>query len=102
MRTIREYDRLYRHIRAWVDGDVDSLFVLGEPGTGKSTAYRDALGNRPHHLFTMRNTPMQVYCELHDAPNKPIVFDDVSALLADPNFLDMLKGLCETGTKRIR
>ena len=32
----------------------------------------------------------------------PVVFDDISALLTDNNFLDMLKSLCETGKKSIR
>ena len=60
------------------------------------------LGTRPHHLFGARKMPIQVYCELHDNPAWPLVFDDISALLSDNNFIDMLKSLCQTGRKVIR
>lgn len=29
MRVIDTYDRLHRHISAWVDGDIDCLLVKG-------------------------------------------------------------------------
>jgi hypothetical protein len=102
MRKIDTYERLHRHIRAWADREVDCLLVLGKPGTGKSHSYKDVLGNRKHHLFCARKSPIQVYCDLYDAATLPVVFDDISALLSDNNFIDMLKSLCETGRKVIR
>jgi hypothetical protein len=102
MRKVTTYDRLHRHVRAWVEREIDCLLILGRPGTGKSHSFRDALAEQPHHLFSARKTPIQVFIELHDEPNSPVVFDDVSALLRDNNFLDMLKNLCETGTRTIR
>ncbi len=102
MRKIETYDRFHRHFRAWADREIDSLLALGRPGNGKSSAYRQVLGNRSYHLFSARKSPLQVYCELYDDPDSPVVFDDISALLVDNNFLDMLKSLCETGQKIIR
>lgn len=102
MRVVTTYDRLHRHVRAWADREIECLLILGRPGTGKSHAFRDTLVGQPHHLFSARKTPIQVYIELHDAPDLPVVFDDVSALLRDNNFLDMLKNLCETGKRTIR
>jgi hypothetical protein len=102
MRKVPTYDRLRRHVRACTEGEIDSLLVFGRPGTGKSHAYRDALAGRPHHLFSARTTPIRVYIELHDDPSSPVVFDDVSALLRDNNFVDLLKNLCETGTRTVR
>lgn len=102
MRPVKTYDRLHQHVHAWTDGEIDSLIIFGRGGTGKSHSFKDALANTPHHLFSARKTPVQVYIELHDAPELPVVFDDVSALLRDPNFLDMLKNLLETGPRTIR
>lgn len=102
MRLVKTYDRLHRHVRAWADGEIESLLMLGRPGTGKSHAFRDTLGQDQYHLFSARKTPVQVYVELHDSPSLPVVFDDVSALLRDPNFLDMLKNLLETGPRTVR
>ncbi len=102
MRKIQSYDRFHRHIRAWLDGELDCLLVLGRPGTGKSHAYKEVLGNRPYHLFSARQSPLQVYCRLHDKPDQRVVLDDISSLLVDANFIDMLKNLCETDRKVIR
>ena len=102
MRTVTTYDRLHRHIAAWVDGDLQRLLVCGDPGYGKSSAYRVGLGDRPFHLFGGRLTPFQLYLRLCDDPDLPIVLDDISALLRSDDFRDMLKSLCETGDRVIR
>lgn len=102
MRKIESYERFERHIRAWAEREVDCLLALGTPGTGKSSSYKQLLREGSYHLFSARKTPLQVYTELYDAPSKPVIFDDISALLKDANFLDMLKALCETGKKTIR
>lgn len=102
MRTIDTYERFQRHIAAWVDGEIDALIVVGRGGIGKSYAYKDGLGNRRHHRFGGRNTPLHVYCTLYDDPGLPVVLDDIAALLRDDNFRDMLKALCETGERVIR
>jgi len=102
MRQVPTYDRLHRHLRAWADREIPCLLVMGRPGTGKSHGYRDALKGQAYHEFCARKTPIQVYVDLCDAPHKPVVFDDVSTLLRDNNFIDLLKNLCETGTRTIR
>ena len=102
MRVIETYERYHRHIHAWVEREIDCLFVLGSPGAGKSESYRRSLGNRPYHLFRARKSPLTVYCDLYDDPSWPVVLDDISALTKDDNFIDMLKSLCETGRKEIR
>ena len=66
MRNVTTYERFERHIRAWAAREVDCLAAVGSPGTGKTQAYRQELGQRPHHLFGGRKTPIQVYCELYD------------------------------------
>ena len=102
MRKVETYERFEGHLAAWSDGDVPRLAVLGPTGVGKSQGYSTALGNRRYHLFSGRLTPLELYLRLYDAPDLPVVLDDISALLRHNDFRDMLKGLCETGTRTIR
>jgi hypothetical protein len=102
IRKVDKYERFHRHLAAWVDGEMTCLLVLGPPGTGKSFGYRTALGNRPYHVFGGRQSPLHVYINLYDDPYRPVVLDDISSLLRDATFRDMLKGLCDTGPRVVR
>jgi hypothetical protein len=101
MRKVDTYERFHRHIAAWLDREIDPVLVVGPPGVGKSHAYATRLGNRPYHRFGGRQTPLHVYKSLHDDPHLPVVLDDISALLQDDCFRDMLKGLCESGERNL-
>lgn len=102
IRLVDKYERFHRHLASWLDGEAACLLVLGPPGTGKSSGYRSALGNRPYHVFGGRQSPLHVYMTLHDDPCRPVVFDDIASLLCDYQFRDLLKGLCDTGPRVIR
>ena len=101
IRTVTTYERYHRHMAAWLEREIDCLLVLGRPGIGKSSAYKTRLGNRAHHCFGGRQSPLHVYQSLYDEPNLPVVLDDISSLLRDDNFRDMLKALCETGKRTV-
>jgi len=102
MKTISTYERFHNYLLAWHDRDIECLVVRGNHGTGKSWAVEELLRGRPHHWFSAKTTAFQVYNQLHDAPHVPVVFDDVSTILSDSTFVDMLKNLCERGTSTIR
>jgi hypothetical protein len=101
MRRVTTYERLHRHILAWMKRHILRLALFGPPGVGKSYAYKNALGNRRYHLFGGRQSALHIYNTLHDAPHLPVVLDDISNLLRDPVFTDLLKGLLETGERLI-
>jgi hypothetical protein len=103
MKKIETYRRFYNYVLAWQAREIDSLVVLGKPGLGKTWAAKRVLANTPHHWFSARQTPLQIYREICDRPDSPVVFDDVSSLLTDNNIVDMLKNLCENeGVKTLR
>ncbi len=100
--VVKEYKRFYRYMKRWAFRRIESLIVVGTPGVGKSWTAMRLLRGRPHHWFSARQTPLEIYRRICDAPHIPIVFDDVAALLRDKTFLDLLKNLCERGTSTLR
>ena len=102
MRRIDTYDRFDRHVRAWAAGEIENLVVLGRPGVGKTWAVTHAVGDQPCNILSARQTPLKVYNRFYDHSTWPVIFDDVSALVHDNNFIDMLKSLCESGARAVR
>lgn len=101
IREIGIYERFHRHLADWAEGD-GCLAVFGPAGVGKTEGYKACLGNRPYHLFRGRLSPLRMYLELYKSPHQPVVLDDITAVLKDDNFRDMLKSLCEIGPRVIR
>ncbi|MGB2985371.1 MAG: hypothetical protein WBE26_05760 [Phycisphaerae bacterium] len=97
-----EYKGFYAYMKGWAFRRIKSLIVLGTPGVGKTWTAQQLLRDRPHHWFSARQTPLEIYKRICDAPHIPVVFDDVAALLRDKTFLDLLKNLCERGTSTLR
>lgn len=102
MRDITKYDRFYAHYRSWADGEIDFLLVIGDAGLGKSCAYKEVMRGHQYHCLGGRQTPLHVYITLYDAPDRRIVLDDISSLLSDPHFRDMLKSLCDKDPRVLR
>jgi len=100
--AVKTYQRFYNYMTGWANRKIESLLVVGVPGTGKSHTAKELLRGRPHHWFSARQTPFEIYKQVCDAPHIPIVFDDVGALLHDKLFIDILKNLCERGTSTLR
>ena len=100
-RQITTYKRLCAHVNAWADGDIDALLIVGRAGFGKTSAVREAMGTRPYHLFRARQSAIEIYMALHDAPNLPCVLDDIGSLLKDSTSIDLLKSLCETSKEKV-
>ena len=102
MRKITTYQRLEAHVKAWIDGDIDSLMIVGDAGLGKTSAVVNALENRSYQLFRAHQSPLEIYLGLYDNPYTPCVLDDVSGILKNTDGIDLLKCLCETGKKTLR
>lgn len=100
--VVRDYKRFYSYMTGWSSRGIQSLLFFGMPGVGKSFTAKALLRGRPHHWFSAKQTPLEIYKRICDAPHIPIVFDDVAALLRDKTFLDLLKNLCERGTSTLR
>jgi len=100
MRKVGSYERLQNHVKAWIDGDIPFLALIGGPGLGKSYAYEKLLEDAPHHLFKVRATAVQIYNFVHDQPDLPIIFDDVGNITHERTCLDLMKALCDSRVPR--
>lgn len=100
--VVSTYKRFYSYMTGWAYRRLESLLISGMHGVGKSHTAEALLSGRPHHWFSAKQTPLEIYKHICDAPHIPIVFDDVAALLRDRTFLDLLKNLCERGTSTLR
>jgi hypothetical protein len=93
--TYAEYER-------WVDGFFNPdgpslLFVVGNPGTGKSVSFKTKLDKERHHYINAaRLTPFQLFKQLYRVRNKALVFDDVDEALRNATTSRLLMALCET------
>lgn len=96
---ITTYDRLERHVRSWAEGHVPFLAIIGRGGLGKTHSYESL--DIPYHTFRGRTTAFTIFETVKSAPDRPIVFDDIQALLKDASCRDLLKQLCDTKPERV-
>jgi len=93
--VVKTYADFDRYVTAWADGCLNLLILVSRPGLGKSSAVRQALGQRV--LWLEGNaTPFRIYCSLWKWRHEPIVIDDVDSLYADRSSVRLLKSLCQT------
>ena len=100
MRIIDNYERMMNHLLAWHEGHIPFLAVIGKPGTGKSKGYEDLLNGQPYNLFKGRTTALQIYLNVYDQRDCPIVFDDVGQLLRNHDCVELMKSLCDSRPQR--
>jgi len=92
---LRSYVDLDRHVRAFAEGHLSLLIVIGLPGLQKSTAIQQALSEEVCWLEG-NATAFGLYCRLYESRNRPVVLDDVDELYTDKAAVRLLKSLCQT------
>jgi hypothetical protein len=70
MRKIITYERLHRHVLAWMKRQILRLVVFGPPG-GKSRTVKDALGQPKCHFFRGRRAAAQI--AIAGRPDRPVM-----------------------------
>jgi hypothetical protein len=96
--TITTYAELDQWTGAFMRPDgLSLLFMVGNPGTGKSVSFRDKAEEQMHCCISAaRLTPLQLYRRLFRERNRAIIFDDVDDALKRPETVRLLMSLCET------
>jgi hypothetical protein len=96
--TITTYTELERWIEAFLKADgLRLLFMVANPGTGKSAAFKARLDEDQHHYINAaRLTSFQLYKQLFKVRNKAVILDDVDDALKQSGMARLLMALCET------
>jgi len=96
MLTITTYRELHEFVAAFGDGHLNMLVICSRGGLGKSEAVRRTLDGLDVVRIGGHVTPLKLYELLYDGRDKPVVFDEIDGLLANPRHVGLLKQLCET------
>jgi len=97
---ITSYERLDQYLRAFADGYLNLLILIGAGGLAKSRSVRRALGTRPTCWIEGNATPFGIYAKLYQHRDQFVVIDDVDGIYADRAGVRLLKCLCQTEPKK--
>jgi len=97
-RTIQTFEQLYAYARAFADGKLNLLVVVGEPGLSKSQTVWRALedANATYRKFVGSVSAYMLYRELYWHRGELIVIDDVDDIWRERESRRILKALCQT------
>ena len=94
--TITTYKELADFVTAFGDDHVNMLVICSRGGLGKSEAARRTLNTEDIVYIGGHVTPLKLYELLYNGRDKPVVFDEIDELIANPSHIALLKQLCET------
>src|SRR4051812_7052765 len=93
--VVTSYAELEAFLRAFADGHLGLLLLVGAHGLAKSRLVREALGDRACWIEGQASA-FGLYRELHSHRDEPVVLDDLDGLFADRDAVRLLKALCQT------
>lgn len=96
---VTAYAELRRYGEAFAQGHLNLLIVTGGPGLGKSRLLKELVGGRACWIDG-RVTPFEMYIQLHEHRDQPLVIDDSDALHSDRDAVRLLKSLCQTDREK--
>jgi hypothetical protein len=89
------YEELGSYVRAFSQGHLNLLFVIGEPGLQKSRLVRQVM--EASALWMEGHiSAFELYRELYRHRDEPVIIDDTDSLYAQPQGIGLLKSLCHT------
>src|SRR4051812_46430454 len=93
--VVTTYAELEAFVRAFADGHLGLLLLVGSHGLAKSRTVREALGEGACWIEGQA-TAFGLYRELHRHRDEPVVLDDIDGLFADRESVRLLKAVCQT------
>lgn len=96
---IKTYVELERFARAFADGNINLLIVVGDGGLQKSRTLQEAV---PEGSCWIQGnaSPFGIYLKLYQFKNQLVVIDDVDSLSRNKDGINLLKCLCQTEPER--
>ena len=84
MITITTYRELTDFVVAFGDGHLNMVVICSRGGLGKSEEARRTLDGEDVVRIGGHVTPLKLYELLYEGRDKPVVFDEIDGLLANP------------------
>jgi hypothetical protein len=94
--VIRTYAMLQWFMKAFTEGLLKLLIVVGRPGLSKSAAIKEILKEMSFCYIQGHTTPIQLYMQLFENKNQPVILDDVEGLTENPAGRNLLSNLTQT------
>jgi hypothetical protein len=98
--VVRTYARLGFFFRAFGEGTLNLLAVVGPPGTAKSTHARTVAGEGAA-VIEGGASPYGLYEHLYDARDLPVILDDSDRVFREKQGIFLLKMLCQSEEKKV-
>jgi len=99
-KLISTYSEIRAHLYDFVEmsrtDNPVQLWVVGPPGTSKSTIVKESLRGIKHYFVSGSATSAKLYEELYYHRDEIIVFDDLESVYRDRALMSMLKNLSDT------
>lgn len=92
---LHTYGVLEDYVRAFAEGHINLLILVGPPGLAKSRSVRAILQNDACWIEG-NATAFGMYLQLYRNRDRFVVIDDVDSLYSDRNGIRLLKCLCQT------
>jgi hypothetical protein len=96
---ISTYQRLEDYLRAFANGHLNLVILVGHGGLAKSRSVRSVLGGEGCWIEG-NATPFGMYLKLYEHRDEFVVIDDVDGLYSDRSGVRLLKCLCQTEEKK--
>lgn len=93
--VVETYDELQRYARAFAEGHLNLLVLLGDPGLAKSREMRRVAGDAACWIEGNASA-FGIYQKLWEARDQLVVLDDLDALSSDRAGVRLLKCLCQS------
>jgi hypothetical protein len=93
------YQELQLFGKAFADGHLNLLILLGPAGIGKSRTLRDWSGDKSCWIAGNASA-FGIYVESYHHRNEPVVLDDIDGLARDRQGVRLLKALCQTDREK--
>jgi excisionase family DNA binding protein len=97
---IKTYEDLIEYTKAFANGEITFLLLVGSAGSGKSQQLKTDFAGKPHSWIDNHASNMGLYCAVYDAHGVPIVLDDINHLFKNKMACSLMKALTQTEKTR--